>query len=478
MSNNSYVVEDGEMGRAQVEQAWAAGAIPHVDMNPILLKPVSDTKSQVILNGKIWKPQSNAMDYFSPNFLSTLYTDTVLPSLTRLTESNDVVVIEGAGSCAEVNLWDKDIVNWKVALAANAKVIIVADIERCGVFAQLLGTFTLLPPEYKNLVCGFVVNKFRGDRNLFLDGVKFIEDHSKLPVLGVIPMNREIHIDSEDGLMPYSVIDPPLSASINPEKINIAVLLLPHASNITDFHPLEREPAVNLNYLFHPRNLINYDVVIIPGTKNTIDDLRWMKSIGWLRSFEDIKTSNAMVIGICGGYQILGQKIDDVAGMEGGGIEEGLSLLDVETKLLPNKCLKRVQMNCWLQGLSKELSIDGYEIHTGETKPVRRENQKRSTVTVMKDSQNANDHSSDQLFIYGAQSDSGKIWGSYLHGVFDDPIFRKELLTSIKSDAIKKYGTNQSVSITAYREQQYEALADLFSKNFNVPELNEILSKS
>jgi adenosylcobyric acid synthase len=471
MSNNSFVVENGEMGRAQVDQAWAAGVTPHVDMNPILLKPLSNTNSQVILNGKVWNPNSSAKNYFNSDSINTLYQECVSPALNRLRNSNDLVIIEGAGSCAEINFWDKDLIHWRVAETSDAKVIIVGDISACGIFAQLLGTYNLLPPEYKKRVCGFLVNKFRGDPDLFADGVEFLERQTRVPVLGVIPMNRELHIDSEDGLMPGSIVDPPFSM-LHQEKINVGVILLPHASNITDFHPLEREPSVNLHYLYKPTSLSNYQLVLLPGTKNTLADLRWLKKNNWHSAINQVATfGSGMIGGICGGYQILGNLVSDPENVEGGGAESGLELLNVETILLPEKTLRRVNMSCWLEGLSEKTVLSGYEIHTGIT------NYSSSLQSTSKSlMEEIGPALPRDVYAIGAQSPNGKIWGSYVHGLFDEPEFRHALLRSLCPTAVEKYGVYAAgISISEFREQQYEVLARHFFDNMDIPLLENSL---
>lgn len=477
MSNNSYVVEDGEMGRAQVEQAWAAGVEPHVFMNPILLKPASETNAQVILNGKILYHKSQAKDYFNIDQLENLYKKHVKPSLSQLQAKNDFLIIEGAGSCAEVNLWKSDIVNWKIVQETNAKVILVADIDRCGVFAQLLGTLSVLPEDYKKHICGFIINKFRGDIELFKDGIEFIEKQSNLPVLGVLPMNRDIHIDSEDGLMPFSVVDPPISkSSENSEKIKIAVILLPHASNITDFHPLEREPCVSLHYLYKPRNLSGYDLVLLPGSKNTIDDLRWLINHQWNINLNEFIENNGVLGGICGGYQMMGYSINDEDKLEGeGGCETGLGYLSIVTNLYRVKHLKRSSVTISSNLLNNEFELNGYEIHTGDTFHVKTEEICKQETIGLHSKLKFDDGQAKTIF--GAQSTNGRIWGTYLHGLFDNVSFRHSLLRSLKLSAVEKFGIDETISLKLFKEEQYNNLEKHMRSHVNINLLEQLLSK-
>lgn len=274
MSNNSHVTpEAGEMGRAQIVQAEAARIVPHVDMNPVLLKPSTDTGAQVVLQGK---PIANreAKEYFAD---TDYLFGKALESLQRLRAANALIIMEGAGSCAEVNLRPKDFVNFRMAHAADAPVILVADIDRGGVFAQIIGTLELIPEEDRQRVAGIIINRFRGDPDLFKTGLEFIEDRTGLPVLGLIPHFRHIQIDSEDGVPLDAVIDPP--AGPEPGKINIGVIRLPHISNFTDFNPFDRDAVVNLHYLARPRSLEGYDAIFLPGTKNGRFDMEDRKSV-------------------------------------------------------------------------------------------------------------------------------------------------------------------------------------------------------
>ena len=336
MSNNSYVtLEGGEMGRAQVVQAEACGVEPHTDMNPVLLKPNTDIGAQVVLQGKA-VGNALAADYFKD---TSKIRQPAFQSLEKLKAAHDLVVIEGAGSCGEVNLRSRDFVNFETAHAADAPVILVADIDRGGVFAQLIGTLKVIPEADRKRVAGFIINKFRGDAALFDDGIQYLEKETGLPVLGLIPYFRHIEIDPEDGLPLETVIDPQTGPL--PGKINIACIRLPHISNFTDFNPLIRNDAVSFHYLSQPRKLEGYDALILPGTKNVRFDLQWLKDNGWEELIADFK---GQVLGVCGGFQMLGNSIQDPHGVEGEpGDTPGFGLLDIETVLEKEKVLSRSQ---------------------------------------------------------------------------------------------------------------------------------------
>ncbi len=451
MSNNSFVTLDGgEMGRAQVVQAEAAGIEPHTDMNPVLLKPNSDTGSQVILHGhSIGNVQ--AADYFRD-------TGTLLgeanQSLRRLREEYDVVVIEGAGSCGEVNLRSRDFVNFETAHAADAAVVLIADIDRGGVFAQLIGTLEVIPPDDKARVKGFLINKFRGDATLFDDGIEWIEQRTGLPVLGLIPYYRHIEIDSEDGMPLETVIDPPTGPT--PGKIGIACIRLPHISNFTDFNPLIRNPGVAFHYLSKPRDLSDYDLLILPGTKNVRFDLQWLSDAGWRDQLDSFAAAGGRIMGVCGGYQMLGQQIDDPHGVEAAaGSSAGLGLLDVETTLRESKQLSRSQG--MLHG-NADVGVDGYEIHVGETTlgseatPFAWLSQRNREAVQAAD---------------GAVSPDGRVWGSYLHGIFDAPAYRDALLSELSSD----YVAEDAEHAARFKQQEYDKLGAHFEEYVDMDRL-------
>jgi adenosylcobyric acid synthase len=311
MSNNSFVTLQGEeIGRAQAAQAEAARLEPSADMNPVLLKPTSDVGAQVVVHGRPMGERSAA----AYGNLTHVLRDKAAQSLERLRREYDIVVMEGAGSCAEVNLRKRDFVNLPMARIADAPVILVADIDRGGVFAQIIGTLALLSDADRGRVKGTIVNRFRGDPALFADGVSFIEERTRIPVLGVVPYIRDLGIDAEDAV----VLEPgnrPGAIGPRPDKASIAVIKLPHISNFTDFAPFETEPRVKLDYLVKAGPLMGYDLVILPGTKSVRGDLQWLRNAGfepWLRRYAD---TGGHIIGICGGYQMLGKTIADPGGI-------------------------------------------------------------------------------------------------------------------------------------------------------------------
>ena len=400
------------MGRAQVLQAQACGLHPHVDMNPILLKPEADRRSQVIVHGKVWRSQ-DAGDYFDSQTELFHY---VRQSYERLAAQYELIVIEGAGSAAEINLRDRDIVNWPVVQMADARVILVADIDRGGVFAQVIGTLDLLEPRERERVIGVVINKFRGDRRLFDDGVAILERRTGIPVLGVLPFLRDLVLDQEDSV----TIEPGSSGTaFSPETVNVAVVLLPHMSNFTDFNALAAESDVALRYARVPSDVVDADVVILPGSKQTIQDLQYVKEKGFGPVVASHVLTGREVVGLCGGFQMLGGRIDDPHKVEGGGQTEGLRLLPVETELHHDKRTMQVQANPLMPGISDAETVRGYEIHVGITS--RR--QGGPCFRILDEGGGRED---------GAVSPDGLVWGTYIHGVFDDPSFRRAWINRVR----------------------------------------------
>jgi adenosylcobyric acid synthase len=360
MSLNSFVTpEGGEIGRAQALQAEACGIPPHVDMNPILLKPESDTCCQVIVHGKV-QSKLEAAAYFRTGL--PLF-EAVRTSYERLALRHDVIVIEGAGSAAEVNLRDRDLVNWPVVHLADATVLLVADIDRGGVFAQVIGTLELIQKKERDRIIGLLINKFRGDRALFEDGVAFIEKRTGIPVVGVVPFLRELHLDQEDSL-PLGMHR---SAPFDATRVNVAVVLLPHMSNFTDFNALLNEPDVAVRYASSCADLYGADVVVIPGTKSTVADLRYIAEQQLCEALHAHVHQGGELVGICGGYQILGRRIDDPDGVEAGGGAVGLGLLDVSTVLRTEKTTMLVEGIALHIDTPSTLRVRGYHIHMGET---------------------------------------------------------------------------------------------------------------
>lgn len=413
MSLNSFVTADGgEMGRAQVLQARACGLHPHVDMNPILLKPEADRRSQVVVQGKVWGSRE-AGSYFDAQTELAHY---VRQSYERLAAQYELIVIEGAGSAAEINLRDRDIVNWPVAEMADAKVILVADIDRGGVFAQVIGTLDLLEPDERERVLGVVINKFRGDRRLFDDGVAMLEKRTGVPVLGVVPFVRDLTLDQEDSV---TIESGSTEAAFSADTVNIAVILLPRMSNFTDFNGLAAEADVALRYARAHEDMVDADVIILPGSKQTIQDLQYVKDKGFAAALASHVQARREMVGVCGGFQMLGKKIADPHGVEGGGQTAGLGLLPIETVLHPEKQTVQVGANPLLPGISDAETVRGYEIHVGLT--TRREGDPCFRIL---DEQGTRDD--------GAVSADGLTWGTYIHGVFDDPSFRRAWLNRVR----------------------------------------------
>lgn len=421
MSNNSYVTPDGnEIGRAQALQAQACGLDPDADMNPILMKPESDRSAQIVVQGKVWG-KAEARSYFQQR---AELAERVRESYDRLANRYELIVIEGAGSAAEMNLRDRDLANWSMVELADAQVVLVADIDRGGVFAQIIGTLNLLAPQERQRVIGVIINKFRGDATLFEDGVTFIEQRTGLPVIGVVPMLRDLVLDEEDSVE----MDRARHVAFAPDRINIAVVLLPRMSNFTDFRPLAAEEDVILRYAAEPRDLAGADIIVIPGTKNTIDDLRYLRESGFPGAFRTHIARGGELLGICGGYQMLGRSIADPQGVESGGVVEGFGWLDVTTIMLPTKVTKLVEAQALHVHSGTADVVRGYYIHMGETE----RGQDRPCFQV-RPAISPNDNSpSWSDCLDGAMNHNSLIWGTYIHGVFDRPGFRRAWLNQIR----------------------------------------------
>jgi len=422
MSNNSFVTPDGkEIGRAQALQAKACGLDPHADMNPILLKPESDRSAQIVVQGTVWG-KLDARDYFTQK---DELASRVRESYDRLAGNYDVIIIEGAGSAAEINLRDRDLANWFAVELADACVVLVADIDRGGVFAQVIGTLDLLSPNERKRVIGVVVNKFRGDITLFTDGVALIEQRTGIPVLGVVPFLHGLGLDQEDSMN----VDLDRQVQFETDRVNIAVILLPRMSNFTDFNHLAEEEDVALRYAATPGDLVGADVVVIPGSKNTIGDLAYLQEAGFSGPLREHVAQKRELVGICGGYQMLGRSINDPHGVEAGGTAEGLGFLDVTTRLLNEKVTRLVEAESVHLKDGAEALVQGYFVHMGETQrgdlsPCFRI---RLAVDVACRQQASLEDSMD-----GASSADGMVWGTYIHGVFDRPDFRRMWLNRIR----------------------------------------------
>ena len=441
MSNNAGVTPDGlEMGRAQIVQAHACRLTPHVDMNPLLLKPNTDTGAQVVALGRLLGSMS-ARDYFRGGAAAEERRALVHGALDRLRAQHALVVAEGAGSCAEVNLRSRDLVNMPIAHHGDGSVLIVADIHKGGVFAQCIGTLACMLPKDRARVKGFIINRFRGDATLFEDGRAWIAEQTGVPVVGVVPWSMDIRIELEDGLAPNTVVDGPVPRTR--DEFHVAVLRLPHISNFTDFDALERH-GVRVHYLARPRDLAAYDLVVLPGSKNTRGDLAWLRTIGWEALLQERAAAGGALLGICGGYQMLGQQIRDPHGIEGPpGDTPGLGLLPVRTVMARHKTTHQVR------GTLGDLSVEGYEIHVGET---------ISEVEPM-------------LWLEGKDGGkrpdgarSGRIWGTYLHGIFD----ARGVVATLLGPLRPELRWLDLPSHDSWRDEQLDQLADHLSQHLDM----------
>jgi adenosylcobyric acid synthase len=423
MSLNSFVTpEGGEIGRAQAMQAQACDISPHTDMNPILLKPNSDTGSQVVVQGR---PVGNMNVQEYDAFKSTL-PGMVRECYDRLRQAYEFVVIEGAGSISEINLKHADIANLKIALMARCPVILVADIDRGGVFAQIVGTIELLEPQERAYIKGIIINKFRGDASILAPGLEFVQSRTGIPVLGVLPWMSDLSLPAEDSVVLNSR-SKVVRKITGHKRIHIGILKLPRISNFTDFDALQAETDVSISYVEAPGQLMALDVLIIPGSKSTIADMHFLMERG---IYDEIKEFKGHIIGICGGYQMLGQRVFDPHGVESAVKEAtGLGLLPVETEMLAEK--ETHQALAYLDEGGLEIAPDcigvvsGYEIHVGKTthlgspRPFARIFRRGETCETIQD---------------GTVSDDGRVFGTYLHGIFDNEHFREVYLNGIRQE--------------------------------------------
>ncbi len=457
MALNSFITEDGlEMGRAQVMQAEAAGIKPSVLMNPILLKPTNDVGSQVIVNGEVLGTMS-ARDYFK--YKKKLVPD-VMKAYNALAAENDIIVIEGAGSPAEINLKDEDIVNMGMAKMAKAPVLLVGDIDRGGVFAQLIGTVELLEEDEKAMVKGLIINKFRGDKTILDPGVEMLEERSGIPVVGVAPY-LDIQVEDEDSLTER--FDRKQEAGV----IDIAVIRTPRISNFTDFNPFESIPGVSLRYVKHPRDLHSPDMIILPGTKNTMGDLIWMRESGMEAAVLKEASRGKLIFGVCGGYQMLGETLSDPHGVENGGSMKGMGLLPMDTVFAEKKTRTRVQGHFGkLSGVFAHLSgaeVEGYEIHMGES-ILKGE---AGTATRITDSVSG-EKKEEGAF-------AGNVCGTYIHGVFDKEESAEAIIRVIGEKKGIDVENMTGVDFAAFKEQQYDILAAELRKHMDMKKIYEIL---
>ena len=444
MALNSFITSEGlEMGRAQVMQAEAAGLEPMVCMNPILLKPTNHTGSQIIVNGEVLGNMS-ARDYFA--FKKQLIPE-IKKAFRKLEEYADVIVIEGAGSPAEINLKQNDIVNMGMAKMVDAPVLLVGDIDRGGVFAQLLGTLMLLEEEEKKRVTGLVINKFRGDKSILDPGIEMLEEKGNVPVVGVVPY-MELSLEDEDSLTERF-------DRKSEGLIDIAVIRYPRISNFTDFNVFEQMPEVTVRYVTSISELHHPDIIFLPGSKNTMGDLKWMRQNGLEAAVKKL-SEDIPVFGICGGYQMLGQEISDPDGVEEGGKIRGMELLPVSTILMPEK--KRCQIEGKIERLSglfhvlSDCKFKGYEIHMGRTGTEEK-------VVVTSD-MNEN------------------IYGSYVHGLFDEGTIANSMIQTLAEKKGIEIENGEFEDYQTFKDKQYDKLADTLRMYLNMEEIYEMLGES
>ncbi len=460
MALNSYATPEGlEIGRAQAVQAEAAGVPCHTDMNPLLLKPQSDCTSQVVLNGRPIGNRS-AYGYFHKEGREELRRE-VCAAYDRLSKKYNPVVLEGAGSISEINLREVDLVNLPMAMYAGADVILVADIDRGGVFASVYGSVMLLTPEERKHVKGILINKFRGDIRLFESGVKMLEELCGIPVVGVVPYYKDIYIEEEDSLALATK-----SLQAEQGKVNIAVVLLRHLSNFTDFNVLERDPRVHLFYTNNTEELAKADIIILPGSKSTLADLYELRRNGVAQAVIRAHREGAAVLGICGGYQLMGQEVFDPDHVEGD-IERlpGLGLLPVSTRMTGEKVTRQVKFQLFENGGratedgTLKLSMSGYEIHMGSTVPI--EGTSASPLNMLEDG-----------LCDGYIVDS-TCMGTYIHGILDNPEFIDFLL---KPFAGKLSETAEAFNYQQFKEEQYDKLAEHVRQHVDIPLIYKILT--
>ena len=461
MALNSFITKEGaEMGRAQVVQAEAANIEPSVMMNPILLKPTSDSGSQVIVNGEAIGTMK-AQEYYA---MKHTLRPAVQEAFDKLSSQYDIVCIEGAGSPAEINIKKDDFVNMGMAQMAKAPVLLVADIDRGGVFASIYGTLMLLEPEERAMVKGVIINKFRGDVEILRPGLRMIEEKTGVPVIGVLPM-LNVDIEDEDSLSER------ISGHSEVDLIDIAVIRTPRMSNYTDFNVFELIPGVSLRYVKNVRDLGNPDMIIIPGTKNTIGDLKWLRQSGVEAAILKHASNGTVIFGICGGYQMLGKNISDPYGVEEGGDFPGLGLLDITTSFIEHK--RTIQMEgCFgdVKGIFHELTgmpLHGYEIHSGVTSF-----DAKNAMTNIRPIHEAGDE-----FAEGNQNITYKmnVYGTYVHGVFDGDGIAAKIVEALLAKKGLHMEDVKTINFADYKRQQYDILADAVRKDIDMQKVYEIL---
>ena len=458
MALNSFITKEGlEMGRAQVMQAEACGIEPSVNMNPILLKPTNDVGSQVIVNGEVLGNMS-ARDYYKKK---TELIPHIMEAYNNLAKEYDIIVMEGAGSPAEINLKENDIVNMGMAKLVNSPVLLVGDIDRGGVFASIAGTLMLLEEDERKMIKGTIINKFRGDVNILKPGLDMIEEITKTPVVGVVPY-MELDIDDEDSLSER------FNNKGTVDLIDIAVIRLPRISNFTDFNTFEYIPGVSLRYVKSVRELKDPDMIILPGTKNTMEDLKWLRESGLETQILKQAAKGKVIFGICGGYQMLGMELSDPFNVESGGTMAGMGLLPTKTVFEKEKVRTRVSGNFnEVSGILAELSyveFEGYEIHMGQTTYDFNEEELTTIDNV---------NGEDIIKNDGLYKDN--VYGSYIHGIFDKEEVSKAIVESLCIHKGIDYSSISTVDIEKYKEEQYDKLAEGIRKSLDMKAIYEIL---
>ena len=445
MALNSVVTCDGgEIGRAQAVQALAAGLAPHTDMNPVLLKPDTDKTAQIIIHGHAIAN----MDACGFHDYKSIALKAVLESYSRLIAKYDKIIVEGAGSPAEINLRTNDIANMGFAEAVDCPVILIADIDRGGVFAHLVGTLALLSETEQARIQGFIINRFRGDIALLQPGLDWLKQYTGKPVLGVLPYLQGLHLEAEDALPHTTDFVIPMGQ----DYLQVIVPALPRISNHTDLDPLRLHPQVNLQYIGPGETIPPADLIILPGSKSVCADLGWLREQGWESSIHRHLRYGGKLIGICGGFQMLGKLIHDPDGLEGiAGITRGLAFFDMETTLKPEKLLRNRQGTLTLNNAT----VTGYEIHAGVTTYCTHY---QPSVRLM--------HGDD-----GAASGDGLIMGTYLHGIFESPLACSELLTWAGLDKLK-----DTPDYHARRNAQIDRLADCVDQYLDTAHLHRLLN--
>lgn len=457
MALNSFITADGkEMGRAQVFQAEAAGVKPDVRMNPILLKPSTDADAQIVFMGKVTR-NMGAAEYqsYKPKLRAK-----VAEIFNALAQENDAVILEGAGSPTEINLSDNDIVNMGMAKMANAPVILVADIDRGGVYATIYGTIKLLPQEDQQRIKGIIINKFRGDESLLKSGNQMIENLTGVPVIGVLPMT-DIDLDDEDSV---SLQSKRTTRDVTKE-LDVAVIALSKISNFTDFHSLAIQPDVSVRYVRHADQVGTPDILIIPGSKNTNQDMAFLREKHLDVAIKEAYKNGSQIVGICGGYQLLGNELKDPESVESDlKTQVGLGLLDTNT------VFNEVKTTTQAEAKHGDRRLTGYEIHMGTTTLGPKMRPFAKIISNNGQPANRND---------GAINEDGSVFGTYLHGLFDNIDWTRQFLNSIREKkGLKPLGKAAERQFNQYKENQYDRLAEVFRKHVDMKKIDQILLDS